>query len=217
MNAKTLTLGLGLTIMAATICSAKPWRGIVPLKSKRTDVERLLGPSNHKEVASYYLADETVYVEYAPPEDEDLKIAPGTVVTITVIPKKVLRLTELGVDLRRFKKTPGARDLVGSFIYTDESDGFVRGLYLTTLFGLLVLLLGAKDTTPVEVRITQIRNSPFLIRAILLVPTVNSILLIHVASFMHFILAAAKYNTYELGNRISNLVGRRVLRGIRGE
>jgi hypothetical protein len=125
--------------MVATSCAAKPWRGIVPLKSNRTNVERLLGPSNDSEFATYYLANETVYVWYSnhgcDEEDVDKEawdVAPGTVTGISVVPKKKMRLAELGINMRKFKKERGAKDMVGHFFYVNERDGFgievVQGL-----------------------------------------------------------------------------------------
>jgi hypothetical protein len=38
----------------AAVCSAKEWRGIVPLKSDRADVERLLGVPNQRSAFGYY-------------------------------------------------------------------------------------------------------------------------------------------------------------------
>lgn len=48
-----------------TIAQAKGWRGIVPLKSTRADVERLLGvPGKH---GRYQFDEERAYVNYAGP------------------------------------------------------------------------------------------------------------------------------------------------------
>jgi hypothetical protein len=85
----------------------------------------------------------------------------------------------------------------------------IRGLYLTALLGLVALLL-SPQAPPLESRFQHARQDQFVLNLVLLIPIINAILLIHVTSFMHFILAAAKYNTYFLGKRLTELVGNSV-------
>jgi hypothetical protein len=60
-----LKLGVmtALLVLTAAESNAKPWRGITPLKSTRTDVERLLGKSN--DLGRYELENERAYIFYS--------------------------------------------------------------------------------------------------------------------------------------------------------
>src|SRR5260370_2962198 len=71
----------------------------------------------------------------------------------------------------------------------------IRGLYLAGAFALVGALLHS-DVGYVGAEVAKIRLDPYLMSTVLLAPLLNSILLIYVASVMHFILAVAKYNTY---------------------
>jgi hypothetical protein len=109
------------------VANAKEWRGIVPLHSTCEDVKRLLGPSSCK--ASYYdLKDETVFINYSEkPCDERLhggwNVPPGTVINISVNPKKPPTLAELHIDESKYKKSP-SKLAIGNINYTNEEEGF---------------------------------------------------------------------------------------------
>src|SRR5258706_6534102 len=67
MNITNIILSLCFVIVAASLSHGKEWRGIVPLHSTRTDVERLLGPPAEKknELMSVYKLDQKdVVLEY---------------------------------------------------------------------------------------------------------------------------------------------------------
>jgi hypothetical protein len=112
---------------------AKEWRGIVPLKSTREDVLRLLGPPKQQTEAAYYyaLADELVliWVQHQACDQCGLgwKVPVGTVTSIGVIPRSV-----------KGKSKPA--DLDG-FTVRVEHAGFVyyfnesKGLTVETLNG----------------------------------------------------------------------------------
>ena len=117
------------------------WRGIVPLKSNRADVERLLGPSTG-DPPRYYLPENTVYFQYAKCrcgekcKNDDWNVSPDTVISIMVGMKGVVTLADLKIDLTDFKKWPGDEDVPGSFIYKNDEDGFVirgGGDYVSSL------------------------------------------------------------------------------------
>ncbi len=88
-----------MTVFAGSVI-AKDWRGIVPLKSTRADVERLLGkPSS----SGYYnLRNEIVSFDFQrEPCDSEMEkfgfgwnVPPGTVTEIGIIPKGVHRKDE---------------------------------------------------------------------------------------------------------------------------
>lgn len=128
---KITTLGLCLLLAAAVIPLAKEWRGIVPLHSTRADVERLLGAPAEpaKQHASFYdLENEVVTIIYAagPPCGSGApsiwQVPRGTVVSVTVAPKKALRLSELRLDLSKYKRTGGGH-VTGYDYYVDEDEG----------------------------------------------------------------------------------------------
>lgn len=73
----------------------------------------------------------------------------------------------------------------------------IRGLYVAAAFATIAAAAG-KQAGYIPVLISQLRSDQYLLACVLFVPLLNSLLLIYVASLMHFILAAAKYNTYSL-------------------
>lgn len=60
---KVGVMGTLLVLAMATESYAKSWRGITPLKSTRTDVERLLGKPNH--IGRYEIENERAYIFYS--------------------------------------------------------------------------------------------------------------------------------------------------------
>jgi hypothetical protein len=116
-------------LTVADSCNAKAWRGIVPLKSTRADVERLLGPSTGV-LPRYYLSDSTVDFKYATCrcgdkcENNDWNVPLGTVTVIRVGLKGVVKIADLRIDLSKFKKEAGDPDVPGHFYYVNEGEGF---------------------------------------------------------------------------------------------
>jgi hypothetical protein len=114
----SLTLGLG------TVCSAKEWRGIVPLKSTRADVERLLGAPKQRSAVSYYYRfhDELAVVWFqSRPCDQcswGWHVPLETVTEIGVIPLSAH--APKPSDIEGFKR----EDNYGGFVYyTNKVDG----------------------------------------------------------------------------------------------
>lgn len=134
---KKLNRMIVVTAFSACLCitlfSAPPktrgWRGIVPPRSTRADVERLLGPpadSSNKFMSAYRLKDEDVLFQYESDRQCEpaggWRVPSGTVVSITVTPKTRLPFTNLPFDTSSYKKTSGghrAEDIV----YTNEEEG----------------------------------------------------------------------------------------------
>jgi hypothetical protein len=124
-----------LMFLASDVCSAKEWRGIVPLKSTRADVERLLGTSSDKNLVRYELSKEVVYIEYAeyscdhtnpvgwPAPPPTWNVPKDTVVSIGVYLKQPSPLSSFQIDLTKFKKTHGDHDLPQHFYYVNEQEG----------------------------------------------------------------------------------------------
>ncbi len=109
----------------------KEWHGIVPLHSTRADVERLLGPPKEpekKHVADYRLENEDVSILFAtgPPCGSDApsgwQVPGGTVVDITVVPRKKLRFASLKLDKNEYKRMDGGEQPFVSY-YVNKKEG----------------------------------------------------------------------------------------------
>jgi len=103
------------------------WRAIKPLKSVRTEVEGLLGPSSARYLASYSLQDGTLLVQYSsgpctPETKGGWNVPEGTVVLIRFVPKSKKRFTSLKLEFSKFKRVEGG-DVAGIVNYTNEEDG----------------------------------------------------------------------------------------------
>ena len=95
----------GLTV------NAEPWRGIVPLKSARSDVERLLGkplPGSLNSYVTYKFETEEVRVEYADqklcsrPDRCDCRVPNDRVLHVVVRPKTIIKFSSLELDKSKF-------------------------------------------------------------------------------------------------------------------
>jgi hypothetical protein len=134
MLTNRLAFSVMLIYALAVVTNAKEWRGIVPLHSTRSDVEKLLGPPQDDMegiLVSYGLKDVFVDVQYAanPGCKDDWpysswNVPKGTVTFIRVAPRTTMSLADLGLNLAKFKKEQGDYDVVGHFYYIDEEDGF---------------------------------------------------------------------------------------------
>jgi hypothetical protein len=118
-------------LFSGMAASAKDWRGITPLHSTRSDVERLLGPARHNLLSgSIYIVDQApvqiVYTGQGDPAELCARKVPlNTVLSIFVTPKEEVPLNNLGVgtdNFRSFKLRFGDQDYRG---YYDELSGFV--------------------------------------------------------------------------------------------
>lgn len=114
-----------LTLVVASMSVAKEWRGIVPLKSTRLDVERLLGTPTEKSDAGYLykLRAEwvAIWFQTEPCDNCGLgwNIPLGTVTTIGIIPRLV-RPKERFIDVSRAKTL---NEKAGFIYYTNEVEG----------------------------------------------------------------------------------------------
>jgi len=114
------SVALGL----ATVCAAKEWRGIVPLKSTRADVERVLGVPNQRSAFGYYYRfHDVLAVVWFQSEPCDQcswgwHVPVETVTEIGVIPLSAH--APKPSDIEGFKR----EDNNGGFVYyTNEADG----------------------------------------------------------------------------------------------
>ena len=124
---KHLLCSLCLVIAVSGIVSGKEWHGIVPLHSTVEDVERLLGQSAYGRGYAYETEDERIFFQYQYEDSECGKIwgrwnVPlGTVLSITVYPKKKILFSDLKIDLGKYVKSKTC--MPGSYHYVDAEGG----------------------------------------------------------------------------------------------
>ena len=102
------------------------WKGIVPLITKRSEVEKILGVRTDCEnYCTYESGDDRIFVRYAdePCSKENKWTVPaGTVIEISVYPGDGPKLSALKLDARKFKKTKDP-ELNGYYSYENEKEG----------------------------------------------------------------------------------------------
>lgn len=143
MSRKSVSLmGMLLALtLTAVKAQAEGWRGIVPLKSTRADVERLLGlPGKH---GRYQFEKERAYIRYAgtgPCNSVNgcLCVVPkDTVISIYVELEVEMRFSGLNLDKKKYEKLISPQDpTIATYsndnegiIYTvDEEDDDVRAI-----------------------------------------------------------------------------------------
>ena len=125
---KRLINCLCLVLLIAGISQAKEWRGITPLHSSRADVERLIGPPTSPGGSDYALKDEHVTILYSGKPCENDKrdgwnVPPDTVLTITVSSRKEQTVSDLELDLNKYKIIRESGHLPGGIYYANEEEG----------------------------------------------------------------------------------------------
>jgi hypothetical protein len=91
---------------------AKEWRGITPLRSTRTDVERLFGRSadGRGAWAIYQTEEEGISILFAsgPPcgsnAENEWRVPKGTVISISISPKTIILFSKLNIDESKYQK-----------------------------------------------------------------------------------------------------------------
>ncbi len=114
-------------ILSAINVSAKDWRGVVPLRSSRADVERLLGsPGEH---GRYQFENERAYVEYSSRSCHDgdncLCLVPNDMVlNVYVQMETIVRFSSIKLDNRRYEKfiSPENSEIV---TYSNREEGVI--------------------------------------------------------------------------------------------
>ena len=110
MTLMKLVICCSVTLGLATVCVAKEWRGIVPLRSTRADVERLLGTPTQalRDVYYYRLRQELAVIWFQGGPCDGCRrgwhASPDTVTAIGVIPRanRALQPQDLqGVEAER--------------------------------------------------------------------------------------------------------------------
>ena len=128
MVTKVLQVSLLLLVVTVGTATAKEWRGIIPLKTNRADVERLLGkPTLSSPSAVYYsLHNEiaVIHFQYGSCDDSmgkfgfGWKVATDVVTIIGVVPKVKAGKDAFGVD-EKFK----VEKAEAGFEYFSSTDG----------------------------------------------------------------------------------------------
>ena len=120
-----LSISAVMTLFSG-VALGQGWRGIEPLHSTRTHVEKLLGPPPSGAGYTYDLENEMVHFQYQNPESECGKtwgywnVPLDTVLFIIVVPKEKKPLAEFGLD-RTYVKSHTC--MPGSFNYSNEDKG----------------------------------------------------------------------------------------------
>ena len=127
---KTLLVILGslyLMLSLGGICEAKSWRGIVPLKSTRADVERLLGqPGKYNR---YQFENERVSFDYSTgkcnsSDDCVCRVPTNTVLTIRIEPEVEMKFSKLKLDRKKYKQTKSGH-LLTVISYSNDEEGLI--------------------------------------------------------------------------------------------
>jgi hypothetical protein len=136
MKLISLLLVTCMQLSGDSLVPRNEWRGLVPMKSTRADVERLLGSPYGTPPDRYHLANETVSVEYVsypcdlkppgcPTPPKVCELPTGTVLAITVDLKQPVPLSSLQMDLSKFERETGDIDSSGRVLYfKNKAAGF---------------------------------------------------------------------------------------------
>jgi hypothetical protein len=114
-----------ILLLSTVISRAEGWRGIIPLKSTRADVERLLGKPNN--LGRYQFEDERAHINYAtgPCNISDrceCFVPEGTVIGIFVELEVELRFSSLKLDRAKLQKLIDPEDS-NLAVYSDDEAG----------------------------------------------------------------------------------------------
>ena len=128
MRLLVISVLLIFLIFASGIGLAKEWRGIVPLKSTRADVERLLGANKKHHIVAYHVKGDVVSVVYSTgmcsSSDSEWNVPADIVTGIEISLKDVKELSSLPIDLRKFERVRGDSDLPNHNFYINREEGF---------------------------------------------------------------------------------------------
>ena len=136
-----ISLALLLLTPSSSSTDTKGWRGIVPLRSTRADVEALLGEGTNECKCSYYREDMNIFFVYSSGNCESggsggWNIAPDTVIRFTIYPKPNPKMSDLSINESEFEKREDIGDLL---LYVNAKEGFSldvqRGLVTSLNYG----------------------------------------------------------------------------------
>ena len=123
----TILFLCGLIFVLVSRANAQEWRKIVPLKSTRADVERLLGPNDKSYGVTYELTDGVLSIEYSsgPCRKErrgGWNVPEGVVISFSFSAKNKLPETNLKLNRRKFRRVIDTHT-GGITYYINETDG----------------------------------------------------------------------------------------------
>ena len=139
-----LLILLFIAVVCTQVSTAKPWRGIEPLRSTRADVILSLKQCvNEREACKFTIESEEVYILFSgglPDDHSDCmnQLPPETVIFIESRPTKNSKVSKSLLRTGRFQKfNPAAPFKVGFDGYVDKT----QGLAMKTLKGRVVQLV----------------------------------------------------------------------------
>lgn len=141
-----LFVSIGTLIVVVPVSYSKEWRGIVPLHSTRQDVIRILGPAENSGDL-YNLSEAVVLISYSAGTCEQggtWNVPRDTVQTISISPRKVIRIAELQLNLSDYEIIDD-RHLPGIHYYNNAKEG----VHITTdgnIVRNILYLPGANDS-----------------------------------------------------------------------
>ena len=106
---------------------SKEWHGIVPLHSRRSEVDRVLGPPIDRSGSLYETKDEKVFIWYSDEPchkgiSELWNVPKDTVLSITLYPKRRMSISDLNLNPAKYKRVHDThvQDIV---YYVDDEEG----------------------------------------------------------------------------------------------
>jgi hypothetical protein len=134
MQPVALVMAVSSILLCATIAEARGWRGIVPLHSTRSEVEKLLGPPT-EQINSYSVfyrtPNETVLIYYAEGRPcgigekySQWRVARNTVTGIFITPNPGSPLSHLSIDENRYRKFTGGHTPDTQYLSASEGELF---------------------------------------------------------------------------------------------
>jgi uncharacterized metal-binding protein len=132
MIIKVVLGGLVVLMFLASEISAKEWRGIIPLKSTRADVERLLGKPNQlgrhdiqNERASIWYSEGPCESNYGLAKANcECLVAKDTVLRIGITLDSPVKVSKLGIDKKKYQRT-SIHAYRRTATYSDFTEGIV--------------------------------------------------------------------------------------------
>lgn len=122
------TLLLSFLILTKSHFVTDPdWRQIVPLRSTRADVERLLGPTKGAYFAEYQLRAGNLFIEYSsgpcrPERKGGWNVPKDVVISLTLSPNRKKPVAVLKLDPKKFRKVIDEH-VVGILYYVNDEEG----------------------------------------------------------------------------------------------
>jgi hypothetical protein len=129
---KAALLCLTILLYPIDASNAEGWRGIIPLRSTRADIERVVEGTVKESkcrsnICSYYLSDVNLFVVYSKgdcksQESSGWNVPRDTVIRFDVVPKVKPLFSDLKIDEEKFKKKEDP-ELKGVLHYINDEDG----------------------------------------------------------------------------------------------